>query len=111
MITFDYFVNMWRTPIKDQVLLHAMYNLLGKNYEPILKGIQPNVISARAASLFSEFGIIKHSTGDFYTCSELTRELMSFLITGNLLKKEAFESEVLRLYREVYLPVWPEGLQ
>lgn len=100
--SLSFLTNEWHNNAKDQVVLHAIYNLLSEPYAPVLKGITPNDISTSVCKLLSKFGVIKSPTGDIGTCSMLVQMLMNLLLDKGYFTNNELQSEIHNLFRTVY---------
>lgn len=87
---------------KDQIVLHAVCNLVSEPYVPVLRGITPNAISERACNLLSRLGVVKNPTGDIGTCSALVRSLMNISLDKGLFSKDELQGEVCKLMETTY---------
>ena len=97
---FRNFREGFHAPTEDQIVLHAICNLLGKEYIPIRKGITPFVISRRICNLLKEYGIHKNPTWDFGTCSYLLQDLIEHLSGNGILPIQQIEAECLKVANE-----------
>lgn len=97
---FRNFRTGFHAPTEDQIVLHAICNLLGKNYIPINKGVTPNEISRRICSVLAEYGIQKRPTGDIGTCSYLLQDLIDYLSENGILPIQRIEDECLKVANE-----------
>lgn len=87
---------------KDQVVLHAICNLVAEPYTPILKGVSAVSISSVACKMLSKTGVTKPTTQDIGTCSLLVQELMETLLMKGTFTKDTLQSEINKLFETVY---------
>lgn len=97
---FRNFRTGYHAPTEDQIVLHAICNLLGKEYHPVTKGVTPQEISRRICSVLSEYGIQKKPTGDVGTCSHLLQDLIDYLSDNGILPIRQIEDECLKVANE-----------
>lgn len=100
--SLSFLTNEWHDNAKDQIVLHALCNLLGTEYIPVMKGITAEKISRSVCKLFSMYGMIKRPTGDIGTSSLLTQELLSMLIDKKIVTAESVQTEIVHLFNTVY---------
>ena len=109
MKIYDYLTNDFHNPMKDQVLLHAVCNIIGIGYEPILQGISADNISLRICNVFFRYGVSRRGTGDIGTCSIMMQELIQFLLSKGIITEARLHAQIQevweRLYREEYGPM------
>lgn len=97
---FRNFREGYHAPTEDQIVLHAICNLLGKEYVPIKQGVTPLAISSRICLLLKEYGIHKNPTWDFGTCSHLLQDLIDHLSGSGILPIQRIEAECLKVADE-----------
>lgn len=90
------------TPVKDQVLLHALCNLKSVPYAPNFGGISAASLSPYVVSLASKCGLGISSTGDYGTGSANVRSIASALLKRGIIVESQLEDEVFRLMTTVY---------
>lgn len=93
---FRNFRTGFHAPTEDQIVLHAINNLLGKEYKPITVGVTPNAISRRICTLLREYGVTARPTGDVGTCSCLLQDLIDLLVGKGVLSLAQIEDETLK---------------
>lgn len=92
----------WYNVAKAQVLLHALANLKGEKYVPVLFGINPPVLNPQAIAIASAYGSEFIPTGDCATFAISVQDLASSLITRGDLSETDLNNEVLSLMASVY---------
>lgn len=111
MELYSYLTNEWYSPLKDQILIHAVRELLGLPYTQITRGITTFNISSAVCSTFAHFSIGRQTTGDVGTCGVLTRELISYLISSNKLSEENIIEKVNEVWEREYKADFPKGMK
>lgn len=101
-IDYDFLVNGFHNPLKDQVLLHAMSELKGIPYTPVMEGISARLISTKAQVLYSACGCYKPVVGDFGSCSEDMGSVARLLINRGDFSKIEIENKIAILMETVY---------
>lgn len=77
--SLSFLTNEWHNNAKDQVVLHAIYNLLSEPYAPVLKGITPNDISTSVCNF--AFKVWRYKVSDrrhrhmFYVSTDANESL------------------------------------
>lgn len=89
-------------PVKDQVLLHALSNVLSVPYEPIFKGIMAVNVSNKMQHVCLKYGISKPTTSDNGTCSFNLRDTIGILVSRGEVSESDLENEVAILLKTVY---------
>lgn len=90
------------SPVKDQVLLHALCNMKSVPYKPNFGGISAASLSPNVVKLASECGLTVSSTGDFGTGSANVRYIASELLKSGAIVESKLEDEISRLMTTVY---------
>lgn len=114
-----FLTNEWHNNAKDQVVLHAICNLISEPYTPVLSGISSFAVSTTVCRLLSKYGFLTSPTDDIGTCSLLVQKLMNLLIEKGNFSKEQLQLEINRLFHSVYTgdyiialgPFWAGSLQ
>ncbi len=102
MDVYSYLTNEWHNCEKDQVVIHAISDLIGMEYNPVLKGVTAFEISFKACSIFQKFGINKCPTNDIGTCSMLTQELVRHLIVSGIITDPQIRAQTQEVWTRLY---------
>lgn len=100
--TLSFLANGGYNSAKDQVVLHAICNIVAFPYQPIMNGITPNAISNYACKVFYIYGIRKQTTWDIGNCSVLIRELLNTLVTKGVVTLGQVQAEIDKLFETTY---------
>lgn len=107
MEIYEYLTNDFHNPMKDQVVLHAVCNITGIEYKPILQGIRADNISLNICKIFSRYGILKRCTGDIGTCSIMMQELVQYLISEDIITEDQLRAQIQEVWEQLYRKVYP----
>ena len=92
----------WYSPIRGQVLLHALCNLKSVPYTANMGGISAESLSPKVQELYSVCGILIGQTGDYERSSSDIQSLASRLIERGDFGESEFDNEITRLMSTVY---------
>lgn len=107
---YSYLTNKWHNQLKDQVILHAVCNLIQEPYDPCFNGVTAYGISSTACKIFSNYGQSEKTTGDISTCSLMVQNLVSLLIERGIFSESQIQTECARLWTELYQARYPQGM-
>ena len=107
MDTYDYLTNEWHNTLKDQVVVHAIFNLLGEKYEPILKGVRMDALSSAIRNRLSKYGVQFPIIRDMGTLSLKCKELAESLIRKGLFTESQLRAQTQELWEQLYRKEYP----
>ena len=99
-INLDFLMNGAFNQAKDQVLVHAVSELKGVPYTPVMAGIHSSDIAARAHKLSPASNFI--NSNDIAASSVYVRSVISSLIDGGEISKSELENKISVLMGPVY---------
>ncbi|MCS2567226.1 hypothetical protein ACIXKX_18600 [Bacteroides fragilis] len=97
---FRNFKTGFHSPTEDQIVLHAICNLLHKEYQPITQGVSAFDISSRICKILAEYEVKVCPTNDLGTCSCILQDLIDLLGERDILSNLQIESECLKVANE-----------
>lgn len=92
----------WFSPIRGQVLLHALCNLKSVPYVANMGGISAESLSPKVQEVYSVCGMHNGATGDYGTSSLDIQDLASTLIDRGEISEAQLENEIASLMSTVY---------
>lgn len=110
MDVYSFLTNRFHDCTKDQVVVHAICNLTGEQFEPTFKGVTAFSVSRKVCGIFAKHGIMKRSTRDAGTCSLMTQELVVFLIEKGCFSLPQIQGECSRLWTGLYQARYPANM-
>ena len=90
---------------ESQVVLNAIYNLLGKEYIPRKKGVTARFVSDGISKLLVEYTHVYKITGAIGENSCLLQDLIDELTSRNILTLSQIKEECDRISGDYYHPL------
>lgn len=107
---YAFLTNKFHGILKDQVVVHAVCNLIGESFEPNFKGTNAFIVSQKVCDIFAKYDVTRYKTGDTGTCSIMTQELVSVLIEKGCFSLSQIQDECARLWFELYQAQYPQHM-
>lgn len=107
MDIYDYLTNKWHNTAKDQVIVHAIFNLLGEEYEPVLHGVRMDVLSSKIRNGLSKYGVQFPIIRDIGTLSLKVKEMAELLISKGLFTEAQLRAQTQELWERLYQQEFP----